>query len=224
MTLDEVRTMLVVIGLSGGMVLSSDDLDKLTEDRLELLSMAIPPLPQSAIPLDLMQSDMPERFAVSHDRLFDPMRLVGLFNFSDETRDLVLDLPDGAWHVFELWDERYRGVCSGAVMFDLVSPHASRLVALRAATGQPRLVGTTAHIGLGCNDVIGQEYALGELRLTLAPAGRRRRKLFFAGGTAHRATWLGEGVDLRAVGGASVVEIDVDTDGDLVITFNERDG
>ena len=162
--------------------------------------MAIPPLPKSAVPLDLVQTDMPERFEASYDRDFDPVRLVGLFNFADETRDLVLDLPEGEWHVFELWDERYRGVCSGAVTFDLVSPHASRVVALRAADGEPRLVGTTAHIGLGVLDVTAQ--AIDSAPDETAACTRRggsatTQASSLQAATADRATWLGQPVDVR---------------------------
>ena len=222
MTLDETRTMATVVGLSGGMLLSSDDLDKLAPDRLELLSLVLPPLPKSAVPLDLMQRDMPERFEAVYDRDFDRIRLVGLFNFDDTTRDLTLDLPDGDWHVFEFWDERYRGVCSGPITFDLGAAHAARLVALRPADGRPRLVGTTAHVGLGVLDVTAQSYdpTAHELRLALDPAGRRRRRIYVAGGTPIAATAAGRTVDLQPVGSASAIEVEIDAPTELVITFS----
>ena len=150
LTLDETRTLAAVIGLSGGMMLSSDDLDAVPPERLDLISMLLPVLPSSAVPLDLMDRDMPERYEIAFDRAYDPLRVVGLFNFADEARDLALELPAGQWHVFELWEERYRGVCEGSVSFDLVSPHASRVVAFRPADDRPRVVGATAHIGVRC--------------------------------------------------------------------------
>ena len=113
LTLDETRTLASAIGLSGGMMLSSDDLEKVPPERLELISMLLPPLPRSADPVDLMERDMPERYEIAFEREFDPLRVVGLFNFADETRDLVLPLPPGRWHAFELWEERYRGVVEG---------------------------------------------------------------------------------------------------------------
>jgi alpha-galactosidase len=221
MTFDEVRTMASVIALSGGMTLSSDDLDKLPPDRVDILSMTLPPLPKSAVPLDLMQRDMPERFDVVYDRDFDPVHLVGLFNFDDVSSDLALDLPTGDWHVFELWDERYRGVCSGTITFDLVSPHATRLVALRPAKGIPALIATTAHIGMGVLDVDAQRYddTRRELALTLTPAGRARRRVFVSG-AATGATLDGASLTVTAIAGAAVVEVVVDTPAELVITYS----
>jgi alpha-galactosidase len=221
MSLDEVRTMAAIIGLSGGMVLSSDDLDKVPASRLELASMLLPPLPEAAAPLDLMERDMPERFEAVYDRDFDPVRLIGLFNFDDTTGDLRLDLPPGDWHVFELWDERYRGVCSGSVTFDLVVPHASRVVAVRSADGRPRVVGTTAHIGMGVQDIIQQRWDVARRRLEveLGPAGRASRRIYLAGGTPVAAALDGVDVAVRAVGRAHVVELRVENESHLSITF-----
>lgn len=221
MSLDEVRTMAAIIGLSGGMVLSSDDLDKVPASRLELASMLLPPLPEAAAPLDLMERDMPERFEAVYDRDFDPVRLIGLFNFDDTTGDLRLDLPPGDWHVFELWDERYRGVCSGSVTFDLVVPHASRVVAVRSADGRPRVVGTTAHIGMGVQDIIQQRWDVAGRRLDveLGPAGRASRRIYVAGGTPVAAALDGVDVAVRAVGRAHVVELRVENESHLSITF-----
>jgi hypothetical protein len=218
LTLDEARTMAAVIALSGGMVLSSDDLERMSPKRIELLSAVLPPLPRSAIPRDLMSTDMPETFELRLGQGDEELRLVGLFNFADESRDLRLDLPDGDWHVFEFWEERYRGVCAGTVTFDLVSPHASRVVAARPASSTRGLLGTSAHIGMGVLDVSREECELGILKLTLEPVGRRHRRVYVAG-VAQSATWRGAPVAVDTTRRASGIELDVHERGDLVITL-----
>jgi hypothetical protein len=183
--------------------------------------MCLPPLPKPAVPEDLTHTDMPERLEVEYNRDFDPVRLVGLFNFADETRDLTLDLPAGDWHAFELWDERYRGVCTGSMTFDLVSPHASRLIALRPADGSPRLVGTTAHLGVGVLDVSSQSFDVSArtLRLSLESAGRRKRRIFVSGPEPVEAYADGELLEVARAGVGWAVEVAVDGPTDLVITF-----
>lgn len=224
MTLDEVRTMATVIGLSGGMTLSSDDLDKLPPDRVDLLRMMVPPLPKSAVPPDVMLTDMPEQFEVAYNREYDDVRLVGVFNFGDLTRDLTLQLPEGQWHAFELWEERYRGVVSGALTFDLVSPHAARLVAVRPATHNPKLIATDAHIGMGVLDVTGQSYnqRTRELTLDLAPVGKHQRRLWVAGGTvtAARANTGATLAFAPAGGGSTVIKVDASAPTSVCITFS----
>ncbi len=227
LTRDETRTLASVIGLSGGMMLSSDDLDKVPPDRIDLISMLLPPLPRSADPVDLIQRDMPERYEITFDRSYDPLRVVGLFNFADETRDIVLPLPHGRWHAFELWEERYRGVVEGEIEFSLLSPHACRVVALRPANDDaPRIVGTNAHIGIGALDIITQSWkgASSTLTIELAIAGRQRRRIFFT--TSERdvldATFAGTPVALLGTGAARHVEVPVDARGELEIRFSDR--
>ncbi len=219
LTLDEVRTLAAVIGLSGGMMLSSDDLERVPPKRIELVSMLLPVLPHAATPVDLMERDMPERYEYAEGE----RRVVGLFNFDDDAKDLVLPLPEGRWHVFELWEERYRGVAEAAVEFALTAPHASRVVALRRDTGVPCVVGTTAHIGIGILDITDEVYdaAAGTLRVSLAPVGRRARGVYVAtGGLAPRgATLDGRAVDVRADDGVCSVDVEVDAPSELAIRF-----
>lgn len=225
LTLDETRTLASVIGLSGGMMLSSDDLEKAPADRIDLISMLLPPLPRSADPVDLMLRDMPERYEIAFDRAFDPLRVVGLFNFADETRDLMLALPAGRWHAFELWEERYRGVVEGEMTFALVPPHSCRVVALRPADGDaPRVVGTNAHIGVGALDISGQKWDVisTTLFVNLEPAGRPQRRIYFATGgrEVDGATLGGVGIAVAGAGAARSVEANLDVSAELAIRFS----
>lgn len=224
LTPDETRTLATAIGLSGGMMLSSDDLAAIPDDRLELISLLLPVLPESARPMDLMERDMPERFELAVERDFDPLRLVGAFNFADDTRDLVLPLAAGRWHVFELWEPRYRGVAEGDVTLPLVAPHACRALALRPAGRLPRVVGTTAHIGMGALDIGSQDWdaASRTLRLGVTAAGRARRRVYVAGGglRATHARFASADVPLTVEGDAAVAELVVDIDASLEITFS----
>jgi alpha-galactosidase len=180
---DEVETLASAIGLSGGMTLISDDMPLLAQDRVEMAAMFLPPLPRSAVPFDLTSSDMPERFDYVDDRAFDPVRIVGLFNFEDQARDLQLDLPAGRWNAFDLWAGEYLGVRQSGIGFSAVPPHGCRVVALRPEVrDHPTVVGTDAHIGAGLLDVAGVEWDEGQrvLTLQLAPIGRANRTIWIA--------------------------------------------
>ncbi len=222
MTLDETRTLASAIGLSAGMMLASDDLERVPAERLEMLSMLLPVLPVAATPVDLIERDMPERYEVSFERAYDPLRVVGLFNFADEARDLTLTLPDGPWHAFELWSERYLGAVEGEVRFSLVDPHACRVVALRPADGTPRVVGTNAHIGCGALDVVGQTWDAKSrtLRVELGAEGRAARRVFVVADAEVMGARL-DGVEI-AVGRAwraYVFEVVIDAAAVLEVVF-----
>lgn len=210
-TLDETRSMAAAIGLSGGMMLSSDDLELLPPERTEILSMMLPALPRSATPVDLIERDMPERYETATDRAFDPLTVVGAFNFDDVPRDVVVALPEGRWHGFELWGEQYLGVVERSVTFSAVEAHGSRVLSLRPAREGLQLVGSTAHIGSGILDITDIVQAGASLRIAVSPAGRRVRRLYFAGGRPARATLDGERIAIGdAPGGATFVQVTVD--------------
>ena len=122
-----------------------------------------------------------------------------------------------------LWEERYRGVCEGSVSFDLVSPHASRVVALRPADDQPRVVGATAHIGCGALDVVDQRWDPSSSTLTVAtgPAGRRRRRLVvWTGGRDATATVAGVAAGIAGDGPTRSIELELDAQADVVWRLN----
>ncbi len=223
LTLDETRTLASVIGLSAGMMLSSDDLDRLPPERLELISMLLPPLPRAGVPVDLFERDMPEHLDLVPGGTGGPGRIVALFNFEDGVRDLSAPLPPGRWHAVELWDARYVGVVEDTLSFAAVSPHACRVVALAPAAGEPALVATTAHIGMGVLDAASSAWdaAGGRLRITLAPVGRARRRVFFAtGGREPVAARLdGERVEWAGSGAVRGVDVTVERDAVLEVDF-----
>ena len=224
LTLDEVRSLAAAVGLSAGMVLASDDSEKLPPERLEILSMLLPPLPRAAVPLDLMERDMPERVELVTGSPHGPERLVALFNFGDEARDLSLELPDGEWHVFELWSERYAGRHRARISFPRVEPHACRMLALRRAGDRPCVIATTAHIGMGLIDITSEAWdaASRTLRVGIGAAGRRRRSIAIdsAGASCGSATVAGRAVPVRMHDGVVAVTVDVDQPVELAVKFS----
>lgn len=220
LTLEETRTLVSVIGLSGGMMLVSDDLQQLPADRRDLLSMLLPVLPHAATPEDLMQRDMPERLVYRYERGGEHHLTVALCNFDDIAKDMTYALPPGRWHAFELWSERYLGVREGAVTFTLVEPHGCRVIALRAETSAPCVVGTNAHIGVGVVDIAAERFADGALAVDLAAAGEARRRVWVAGGEVTAATFGATAMNVQPAGNAFVLDVDVEAGRELIVRFS----
>ena len=164
---------------------------------------------------------MPERFEVVVDRTFDPLRLVALFNFDDEAKDLEHKLPPGLWHAFEVWGERYLGVREGAVRFALVEPHGCRVVALRPAGDAPALIGTTAHVGAGGLDITNTTWQEPTLTVEVAPAGRRKRNLFVAtmGRSVESVQIDREAARFETARESCVIPLEVDATATIEVTF-----
>jgi len=133
LTLDEVRSLATVIAMSGGMILDSDDLTLLSDERREWLSVLLPPYGKAARPLDLFDSEMPALMELdcgSH-------RMLAMFNWSDwsdwsdKSAEIEAQLPDGESEVFDVWTRAHLGAVRGSISL-VVPPHGCRLLAVRA--------------------------------------------------------------------------------------------
>lgn len=171
---DEVRALTTVIGLLGNMVLDSDNLPKVSADRVNLISLLLPVYGRSAVPLDLLETpNMPRLLELD----CETHRLLAVFNWSDETADVRAPLPAGRWHVFEFCEREYLGICEGSVSLT-TAPHGCRLLRLTPDLGHSQLIGSTLHITQGAMEIASEEWDGSKLRVRLRPVAKRDGELF----------------------------------------------
>jgi len=122
LTPDEVRTLATVIAMSGGMVLDSDDLTRLSEERRRLLARLLPLRGAAAVPLDMFERELPQVLWRASDRL------LAVVNWADEATDVRVRLPLPAARLTDFWTGEDCGVHQGTVTFRRLPPHASKLL------------------------------------------------------------------------------------------------
>lgn len=226
LTTTEVRTLATAIGLSAGMMLSSDDLVRVPDERRAIISMLLPGLPHAGRPVDLIERDMPE--TVVWEAGDGSGRLVvGLFNFADAPRELAYALPEGAWHAFECWSGSYVGVVKETLRSGDVEAHGCRLVSLVPAgeDGAPAVVGTTGHISMGALDVRDERWDLAGPRLsgTLVGVGVPARRVCVAAPMPVQSVLVdGAPVAFEAADGAVLFDADVMWDTTFEVIFSGR--
>lgn len=156
LTADEVITQATLIGLSGGLLILSDDLARLSLERRQIAAALLPPLQEEGGALDLFRRSLPEELHVPMVRPWERWQLIGLFNWEDQPveRGLPRDLPGmdakRAYHIVDFWHRRYlrREIGMPYPTFTL-PPHGAVLLGLRPVRPTPQLVGTTFHISQG---------------------------------------------------------------------------
>jgi alpha-galactosidase len=153
LTLDETRFLATVIALSGGMVFLSDDMLKLSPERLQVAGLLLPPYGRSAVPLDLMERFPPSALRLEVERPFERYWLQGVLHWGDAPADVVAPLPDEPVHVFDLWEERYFGVQRGQFTFEHMAPHSAKLLSLRPVRSEPQVVSSTFHFSQGAAEI-----------------------------------------------------------------------
>lgn len=157
LTLAEIQSMATAIGMTGGAVILSDDLTKLSADRLSIAQVLIPAPGQRAEVLDLLDKASPERLLLDQQGPQGSWTIIARINWQDSPQpwkfspaDFGLDELTGWFCSF--WDEKIyplepgvplkmtaipaHGACLGAVI-----PHLSN---------QPAYLGSNLHFSQGC--------------------------------------------------------------------------
>ncbi len=152
LTLPEVQSLASAISLSGGAILISDDMSKLSEDRLQIARSLLPVLPPNPQVVDLFDKTMP---AVMRQVMQTPAgerHVIALFNWSDEPRDLELNLQafgldQKTWLMREFWTGQWAEVREFANFYE-VPAHGVRLVSLSPIQDVAYL-GSELHVSQG---------------------------------------------------------------------------
>jgi len=158
---EEIKSLITVIGLSGGMVLSSDNYAELSDERLRWIAKLIPPSGTSAIPFDLMENEMP-RVLILNDKKSDKI-LIGFINWKDKPVNFYLDfkelkIPNGNYHLFKFWEETYSGIVSHGHTLSNVPAHGCSLISLQLVQNFPQIIASNFHITCGIVDIAESNY------------------------------------------------------------------
>jgi alpha-galactosidase len=151
----EVQSAVTLVGLSGGMLVSSDDLGTLKPDRLKWVSLLVPNLLLRGLPLDGLKNEMPARYRVNMTVGGHAWQLVALFNWNDHPVDCHLRFyelgykPGTSLHMFDFWTGQYLRVADPEIVFAGVPSHGCKLLRVCEVGATHQLVGDTLHISQG---------------------------------------------------------------------------
>jgi hypothetical protein len=165
LVLNEMRTMVSIIGLSGGAVLSSDNLPSIRRGRLKYLKQILPPTGRAARAIDLFENELPRLFvlpidaewAIGPDR--HPPLVVGAINWSEKTKQTSIELqelgldPRREYHVYNYWHRRYLGVVRGRIQISRHQPHETRVLLFKPVSDSVELLTSTFHLAQGLCEV-----------------------------------------------------------------------
>jgi hypothetical protein len=198
LVLNEMRTLVTCIALSGGLTLDSDNLPTIRAGRLKYLSMALPPSGMAARPVDLFRNENPHHQVLHVDKPWGQWWVVALMNWRNKTAKTEvtlreLGLPEGEYHVYNFWRQRYVGVRSDKLAFRRHQPHESIVLCLKPASDEPDLLTSTFHVTQGAAEIQGVQRMVhgpsGQtLRVALEKAGAQRGQLVYTAPAPWRAS------------------------------------
>lgn len=151
----EVQSAVSLVGLSGGVLVSSDDMRTIAPERLRWVSLLVPNLGLRGLALDWLEHEMPELYQVKLQGAGGGWQLVALFNWDDHPADCRLRFNELGYplgtglHVFDFWASRYLRVADPEMVFVGIPPHGCKLLRVCEVGSTPLLVGDTLHISQG---------------------------------------------------------------------------
>ncbi|MGD8966952.1 MAG: alpha-galactosidase [Anaerolineae bacterium] len=188
LVLNETRTLAALVALSGGLVLDSDDLSRISPGRLKYMRQTLPPTGISARPLDLFEHEMPRLFVLPVERGWGHWWVAGMINWDDHTVETTvrladLGLPPGRYHAYHYWRRRYLGVTEDAIRVRRHQPHETAVLLFKPVSHRPDLLTTTFHVCQGVVEIADCRFEIADsstrITVMLQKAGRQFGRLLF---------------------------------------------
>lgn len=178
------RTWYCHVGLLGGLMLTSEPLDRLEPSALHNFEALMPPAPDKGRAFDGQTDPWHRRFGFIAKRPWGNFASVLLWNPEDKPADVALKgVPleeiGRKFHIWSYWDEKYLGVGDGSFVAKALPKYAPALLRLTPATGNgPVLVGSTLHISMGSAEIKDITTEPTGMTIMLTDAGARDGKLY----------------------------------------------
>jgi hypothetical protein len=158
-TLEEARVWTTFVGITGQLLMASDQMYSLPEERVELLRRVFPVADIRSVDLYPYHGARPRIYDL---RISKPgvgeWDVVALFTWELGTDPVMtidperLGLREGWYVYYDQWRKELLGVSRTAFDVD-VPAHTCRLISVRPFTGEPQLIATSRHITQGADDL-----------------------------------------------------------------------
>ena len=175
-TWSEAELWTVAIAMSGGSVLSNDELEKLSDARRALYTSCLPPLDIPCRPVDYFERPAPTAYILDVD---ENTKFLALYHFGDTMTDLDFDLckvgMKGAL-VADCLTHKFLGF-KDIVRVENANPHSAAMFLLKKPAAEPAFVGADANIYMGVN-LFSSVFENGKLTVTRPEESFEDAKVF----------------------------------------------
>lgn len=171
LSLDEIRLQMTIFGLSGGQLLISDDMTKLTKDEINDAKLLLPPynpIGFDPIVIDAFQSPLPTVYMLETNEIISHRFLVAIINWNDssESKNVLLSELLGKnpgmgkrYLIFSFWDKKCHGIHELNDMLKLshLPPHSCAYLSIipinKNSQNSIIFISSDLHISQGCYEI-----------------------------------------------------------------------
>ena len=184
---DEVILWATVVALNGGVLMLSDNMRELSEERLHILEKMMPLFKKGAKTLDSLVKSEPRIFALPIETPIGKWAVVAAINLGEQPIDVSIPFSDldlqkeTPHHVFDFWAEQYEGLYERTFDIKGLKPHTSGLFCIRPESPVPTVLSTSIHYTQGGVELADQiwDESSHELSVTIRKSVMTPRAVFF---------------------------------------------
>ena len=150
--------------LTGQFFLLSDWVPDLPPERIEILKRTMLSHNATARPVDYFDNFLPSIWLVTDDKTGTRRDVIGLFNWQTNAQTIGASLaktgldPAKAYYAFDFWNNTLLPDITNSFAWEL-PPASCKVVAVRAAEGDPVLLSTSRHVTQGMVDVTDEKWS-----------------------------------------------------------------
>jgi alpha-galactosidase len=156
LSIGEVQTLATIIGMSGGSMLVSDDLPKLSDERMKMIEVLLPLIGERAQVLDWFDQETPQFMRVDLDGAEGGWHLLSWSNWDKKACNISFkpsdfNLNEDEYIIRSFWDNRIDVMGKEApIQFTGILGHGSILMAARKLEkSEAQYIGSDLHISQG---------------------------------------------------------------------------
>ena len=171
LNIDEIRLQVTLCGLSGGQILISDDMTKLSKDEINDSKLVIPPYnPKDYDPIlvDAFVSKLPSIYMLETRAAIGKRFLVAIVNWEDtpinrsiSVSEMIptLSIEENEFYVYDFWNRKFLGEVRRDDIIELknFNPHSCNYLSIipfyTDTMKIPILLSTDLHISQGCCEI-----------------------------------------------------------------------
>ena len=175
LTYEEAKSWVSVVGLSNGLIMLSDRMPELKNDRYELLKKVLPHYKRGAEAVGFFEQENPHLFHLKVENGTDKWHVICVINIDipKRERDYVLNFKElgldnkKQYHLFDFWEKSYLGSFSKSVNIWKLKPHHCKVLCLKERKNTPQVISTDIHITQGGIEIISSAYNKEEKELVI---------------------------------------------------------
>jgi hypothetical protein len=184
LNVDEIQLQLTVMGLSAGMIMFSDDLSLLEEERLRYMKLLLPPYKEGAWSIDMLKKRDPELFGLYTEAPIGKRLLLALLNWKDRKNSINFKIRDilstlnvsvkvSKFYIYDFWKKRLLPDLFGIdekITISNIPKHGCAyysIIPSQSDLKNPIIVSSDLHITQGCQEITNVEYDESEKKLVV---------------------------------------------------------